>query len=104
MIPNNTMSTPISLHIDLTKIPRSAIYIGKKGKYITLIVWENRNGEDQYGNTHSVQISQTKEQREAGEKKVYVGNGKWMAARPMPSQQPVPQQQTQDAEHDDIPF
>ena len=36
----------------------------------------NRNGEDQFGNTHYVAISQTKEEREAKSPKVYLGNGK----------------------------
>jgi hypothetical protein len=37
---------------------------------------ENRDGEDQYGNTHMLVISPTKEQRLAKEKTPIVGNAK----------------------------
>lgn len=75
------MSQAIIIKLNLSKIPREAIFQGEKGKYLDLIVSENRDGDDQYGNSHSVSVSQTKEQRERQEKRVYVGNGKWMGQR-----------------------
>jgi hypothetical protein len=70
------MSSIINVSINLDKIDKSKIIEGKKGKYLNLTVGGNRDGEDQYGNTHYVAISQTKEEREAKSPKVYLGNGK----------------------------
>lgn len=70
------MSSIINVSINLDKIDKSKIIEGKKGKYLNLTVGANRDGEDQYGNTHYVSISQTKEEREAKSPKVYLGNGK----------------------------
>lgn len=70
------MSSIINVSINLDKIDKSKIIAGKKGKYLNLTVGANRNGEDQFGNTHYVAISQTKEEREAKAPKVYLGNGK----------------------------
>jgi len=70
------MSSIINVSINLDKIDKSKIIEGKKGKYLNLTVGANRNGEDQFGNTHYVAISQTKEEREAKAPKVYLGNGK----------------------------
>jgi len=46
------------------------------GKRYFSIVIDERKEADKFGNTHSVAMNQTKEQREAKEAKVYVGNGK----------------------------
>lgn len=70
------MSSIINVSINLDKIDKSKIIEGKKGKYLNLTVGANRDGEDQYGNTHYVAISQSKEEREAKSPKVYLGNGK----------------------------
>jgi len=65
----------INLSINLSKIPKSAIVKGKKGSYVNLTLGVN-NEQDQFGNDGGVAIGQTKEQREAKEPKVYLGNGK----------------------------
>lgn len=62
----------VNIGIDVTKIPRSEI---KNGKWLNLDIWIN-DEEDQYGNHASVSVQQTKEQRDAKAKKVYIGNGK----------------------------
>lgn len=63
--------------ICLSDIPESCRREGKNGKiYATIIVDERRNGEDQYGNTHSVYMSQSAEERKSKKDRVYVGNGK----------------------------
>lgn len=67
---------PIKLNIDLSKIDKTAFYEGKKSKYLNLVIWPNRDGEDQYGNTHSVQQELPRERRDKGDKNPYVGNGK----------------------------
>lgn len=66
----------INVSICLTDIPKEAVTLAKNGKkYINIIV-SKRKEKDQYGSTHTVFISQTKEQRDKKEQKIYVGNGK----------------------------
>ena len=60
--------------ICLSDIPKDKITTAKNGKkYLAVTVWENDEA-DKYGNHESIQVSRTKEQREAGEKAVYIGN------------------------------
>lgn len=60
----------------LSDIPKEAIKVGNNGKkYLSIVIAEGRE-PDAYDNTHYITISQTKEQRDAKEKKVYIGNGK----------------------------
>lgn len=65
----------LSARIDVTKIPREAIYVGEKGKYVSIDILVNET-PDNYGNDCSINIRQTKEEREAKTPKIYVGNGK----------------------------
>jgi len=60
-----------------TDIPKDAITVSEKNgkKYFTIVI-DPKKQADQYGNTHAVSMSQTKEQREAKASKIYVGNGK----------------------------
>lgn len=69
------MSLITNVSINLDKIPTDAIVEGKKGRYVNLSVVVN-DELDAYGNQVSVAVSQTKEQREAKDKKTYLGNGK----------------------------
>lgn len=65
----------IRFSVCLTDIPSEAIKQSTNGKkYITLIV-QNLRDIDESGNTHSISVAQTKEQRERKEKKVYLGRG-----------------------------
>ena len=68
------MSALANISIDLDKIPQDAIYQGKKGRYVSITVSVN-DELDSYGNQVAASISQSKEQREAKDKKTYVGNG-----------------------------
>ena len=101
------------VYILIFKIDKSKIVTGKKGKYLNLTVGGNRDGEDQYGNTHYIFQSQSKEEREAKAGKTYLGNVKvvWTngdnvepaprdaaGAPPQPKQAPVPD------EVEDLPF
>lgn len=47
----------------------------ERQKYINLCIAARRQ-PDQYGNTHAIWVSQSKEERENKAEKVYVGNGK----------------------------
>jgi hypothetical protein len=70
------MSMIIGVSIDLNKIIKSKIKEGKNGaKYYNLTILVN-NDKDQYGNDVAVIEPQSKEEREAKEKKTYIGNGK----------------------------
>lgn len=68
----------INISIDLTAIKESG-KVTKSEKnghaYVSLVVDERRE-VDNYGNTHRVYFSQTKEERESKQEKKYCGNGK----------------------------
>ena len=98
------MSTFYNGSICLTDIPKDKITEGKNGKkYLNITLWVN-DTPDQYGNIGSVQVSQTKEQREAQEKKQYIGNFKQPQAV---AQGTIPASGTTAASNDtsdDLPF
>lgn len=62
----------INISIDFTKISKDDLV---KDKYLNLTVTVN-DTKDKFDNDCSVIIAQTKEQREAKEKKKFVGNGR----------------------------
>lgn len=65
----------IKISVNLSKLPKEKITTSKTGeKWINLILWENRDGVDKFGNTHSLTVSKSKEEKE--QPNVYVGNGK----------------------------
>ena len=69
------MASIISGNINLSKLDKSKIYEGKKGKYYPVtVVINNEVGE--YGDSGYIMTEQTKEQREAKEAKSYLGNVK----------------------------
>ncbi len=69
------MASIVSANIDLTKIEKSKIYEGKKGKYYPItIVLNDELG--QYGDSGYIQTEQTKEERDAKAPKSYLGNVK----------------------------
>lgn len=71
----------INISICLSDIPLKDRKQGKNGKwYCNLVVGEKKE-TDNYGNTHYVAIAKTKEQREANEPTVYIGNGKEYAKK-----------------------
>lgn len=65
------MSAIIQMSIDLSKIDKSKL---KDGKYLNVNI--SVNDETRYDNNVSMCYSQTKEEREAGAKKVYFANGR----------------------------
>lgn len=70
------MSDLINVGICLSDIPQIAIKAANNGKkYLNICVAERRT-PDNFGNTHSVYISQSKEEREQKLDKVYIGQGK----------------------------
>lgn len=92
---------PIALKINLSKIDKDRIFHGEKGKYIDVVVFD-REEPDQYGYTHSVQMSLSKEEREQGVKPIYIGNGKDIGTRATPP--PGRKQETIVDDYDGLPF
>lgn len=59
----------------MSEIPKEKITTSEKNgkKYLNFNLWVN-DEKDQYGNIGSINVSQSKEERESGQKKVYFGN------------------------------
>jgi hypothetical protein len=62
--------------ICLSDIPEDKITISSNGKKYVNIVVDQRKEKDQYDNTHTAYMSQSKEERQSKVPKRYVGNGK----------------------------
>lgn len=99
------MGQLITASVDVTKIDKARLVAGKKGgKYLSLTIWVNEE-VDQYGNNVSVEQSLTKEEREGGAKKLYLGNGKtWGGGGGSASKPPATVSQPSSEEVDEIPF
>jgi len=69
------MSAIVNFSLDLSKLPKEKIVKGKKGTYINLSMSLN-DQTNAYGQNASVTVAQSKEERDAKEDRVYVGNGK----------------------------
>lgn len=66
----------INVSICLSDIPEWGRKKAENGKWYASITIADRKETDKYGNTHTVYMNKTKEQREANSDKHYVGNGK----------------------------
>jgi hypothetical protein len=92
-----------TLNINVTKIDKSALYEGKNGKYLSLVLFDNKDGLDQYGNSGFVTQDIGKERREAGERGPIIGN--WKETGQTKPQQTAPiSSPAYDEDHSDIPF
>ena len=69
------MASIIKASIDVNKIPKDKIFVGKKGKYLPISITIN-DELDQFGNQGPVVVEQTKEERDAKAPKTYLGNVK----------------------------
>ena len=104
------MASIIKASIDLNKIPKDKIFVGKKGKYLPITITIN-DELDQFGNQGPVVVEQTKEERDAKAAKTYLGNVKvvWTNGTNVdtpprdgaPAPQAAPQLKPQE---DDLPF
>lgn len=92
------MSKLISVKLDLTKIDKSRLFKSEKtgSIYLDLTMWYDPDKEDEFGNNGGVWMSQTKEQRESEEPKIYLGNCKGLMS-PQSKSAPID-------EDDDLPF
>jgi hypothetical protein len=108
------MSKLITASICVSAIPKELIKSHTNGKkYLSVDIWIN-DEDDNYGNDCSINIQQSKEERESKAKKVYIGNGKTKfgfdgakQTAPVSNQKPgvvtAPAGDWDDAD-DDIPF
>lgn len=82
----------IVIDICLSDIPvESRTKSEKNGKVYAKFCVADRKEPDQFGNTHTVYMNQTKEAREAQTPKHYVGNGKSVGSvQPVQAATPAP--------------
>lgn len=99
----------IKLSLNIAKIPSGRTIPGKNGnRYLGLVLIENKDGPDQYGNDGFIKLDTTKEEREAKAQLPIVGNwkhigGKPAAPKPQPTPAPRPQADV-DLDSDEVPF
>lgn len=94
----------IKISINVTRIPREKIVVGKNGKYADFVLFDK---PDSYGNSGFVAMDVTKEEREAGTRGPIVGNWKEFGAKKPVQQQSAPKPPADpdlDVSDDDIPF
>lgn len=68
--------------LKLNDIPKDKIFKSDKGNlYLDVIIWVNPDDQpDDYDNHVSIQVGQSKEEREAGKAKIYLGNAKLLVS------------------------
>ena len=92
-----------TLKINCTRIDKAHLYQGKNGKYLDVILFENKNGPDQYGNTHMAVQSISNEARDRGERGPIIGNARIGVVHGNKTP-PAPSSEQQSPESDDVPF
>ena len=97
----------ITLSICLSDLPKEKIQTATNGKkYINLVV-DKRKEAGKYGETHTLYVSQSKEEREAKNDKKYVGSGKeyvYNGQQNNSSKASEHQAQEQQQSNDGLPF
>lgn len=68
------MKIGFSASIDVTKIDKEKLVVGKKGKYLNITSFFDVHNKDQYENNGMITESVSKEQREAGQRGTILGN------------------------------
>lgn len=82
----------IAIRLTRERVDAKHLYKGKSGTYLDMVLIENKDGVDQYGNSGFVAQSVSKEAKERGEKGPIIGNWKVLTPKgvaPKPSTQPV---------------
>jgi hypothetical protein len=99
----------VSFKIDVTKIDKARLYVGKKGTYLDATVFIDLDELDQYGNSGMISQSVSQEERQAGTKGEVLGDSKvfWrdegqapQASKPQGNSRPDPVEDFDDS----IPF
>jgi len=99
------MAKIINASIDLTKIDKSKINQHANGaKYYNITIYLN-DEPNKYGQDVSIATSISKDEREAGVKQTYIGNGKVVMNKPKEDTIPqVPQAPSAILPENDLPF
>ena len=106
------MAQLITGSICLSDIPKDKIQTGKNGKkYLNICISELQN-VSAYGDTHTIYVSQSKEDRQAKAPKTYIGHGKNYASAPVapqaapshPQAEPPVNTRVSSGSDDDMPF
>jgi hypothetical protein len=93
---------PIKIKIDVTKIDKDALFKGKNGTYLDIIVWPNR-GESKFGEIGMVKQDLGKDRK--GEQAPILGNAfPLRKAEPKPAAPAASSGGWDDADDSDIPF
>lgn len=93
------MSRPLVGKINVNKIDKAKLFVGKKGTYLDVIIWIN-DEEDNYGNVASIQQTLSKEERDAGSPKIFLGN-----LADLPGNKPAPAAAAaEETAEGDLPF
>lgn len=81
------MKLGISVKLDVTKIDKSRIFEGKKGKYLDLTTFVDLDNLDEYGNNGFISQSVSKDEQSSGVKTPILGNVKvfWQGDSNQPS-------------------
>lgn len=99
--------TTIRIKIDVKKINKDRLYVGKKGTYLEATVMLS-DDEDQYGNSGIVLESVSKAERESGVEATILGNvtGVWSrgAGQSQPAKPAKEVKVVSDDDDDDLPF
>jgi hypothetical protein len=78
---------PLKITIKVNKLDKTAFFKGKNGDtYCSLIVWPNRDGEDEYGNHGIAKQDFGKDRRD--EKPEIIGNARIIERRNVPQSKP----------------
>jgi len=105
------MASIIKSSINLEKIDKSKIIVGKKGKYLPIAIHLN-DEVDKFGNQGYIVIEQSAEERKSKVDKIFLGNSKvaWTNGQNVDvapkdgQQQSAPKLKDATVEDDDLPF
>lgn len=111
------MPEPLILKINLAKVGEvrrkdgrawlclDSCFHGKDGaEYLDAIAWPRRDGPDQYGNSHRIDRSLTKEQRDKKEKAVILGNARPLTKTKTHAPAATPENAAPPTDDSEIPF
>lgn len=76
----------ISIRITREKVAMEHCYVGAKGTYLDMILMDNKDGKDKYGNDGFVVQSVSKEKRQQGVKGPIIGNWRRIGEDAKPKQ------------------
>jgi len=88
----------IAVNLDVKKIDKTKLYVGKKGTYLDAVVFL-KDEEDEYGNHGFIVQSVSKEERDRGVKGEILGNVKLLGQQSNEPKQPI-----EEVDDDQLPF